>query len=180
MRPSEPNQHLRQWTVVSAHAETVEQRCAQHRVAQQQRTHHGMSLIDDAFGQRMVIIADRANPPVREKEVLAFERVAATHDSSVDGDEKFVVDTGLRRTRQPARLRPAIEHQILVIERPSKALIELRHRGLVLGTIRLKDNGQEESVCALPALIIIVILSEAKDLLSPATGKKADPSFRSG
>src|ERR1700675_2544394 len=102
-----------------------------------------MSLIDDAFGQRMVIIADRANLPVGKKEVLVFERVAAAHDSAVDGDEKFVVDTGLRRTRQPARLRPAIEHQVLLIERPSMLLIELRDRGLVLGTIRLDDNGHE-------------------------------------
>src|ERR1700675_816234 len=102
-----------------------------------------MSLIDDAFGQRMVIIADRANLPVGEKEFLAFERVAAAHDSSIDGDEQFVVDTGLRGSRWPARLRPAIEHQVLVLARLPEALIEIRHRGLVLGTISLNDNGHE-------------------------------------
>src|SRR6202521_4564711 len=102
-----------------------------------------MSLINDAFGQRMVIIADRANLPVGEKEFLAFERVAAALDSSIDRDEKFVVDTGLRGALEPARRRPAIDHQALVLARLPEALIEIRHRGLVLGTIRLNDNGHE-------------------------------------
>src|ERR1700758_731426 len=102
-----------------------------------------MSLIDDAFGQRMVIIAHRANLRVGKKEVLSLERVATAHDSAVDRDEKFVVDTGLRRTRQPARLRPAIEHQVLVLARLPEALIEVRYRGFVLRSIGLDDNGHE-------------------------------------
>src|SRR5258708_740114 len=62
-----------------------------------------MGFVDNAFGQRMAIVADRANLPVREKEFLSLERVPATHASAIDGNEKFVVDTRLRRTWQPAR-----------------------------------------------------------------------------
>src|SRR5260221_11907114 len=99
-----------------------------------------MELVDNAFGQRMVIVADRANLPVREKEFLSLERLPATHDSAIDGNEKSVVDTRLRRTWQPARLGPAIEHQVLVLKSPPPALIELRHRLLALGPIGWADN----------------------------------------
>ncbi len=91
----------------------------------------------------MMIIADRANLSVGKKEFLAFERVTAAYDSAVDGDEQFVVDAGFRRTRQPAWLRPAIEHQVLVLASLPEALIEISHRGLVLGTIGLDDDGHE-------------------------------------
>src|SRR6266852_4493123 len=103
----------------------------------------------------MVIIADGANLSVGEREFLGFERVAAAHNCAIDGDEKFVVDAGLRRSRQPARLGPAIEHHVLVLARLPEALIELRYRGLVLGTIRLDDNGHEWKAWVLPALPIL-------------------------
>jgi hypothetical protein len=78
-----------------------------------------------------------------EKELLAFERVSAAHDSAINGDEKFIVNAGLRRTRQPARLRRAIEHHIIVLARLPKAPIEFCDRGLVLRTIGLDDDGHE-------------------------------------
>ena len=129
--------------VVSVHAETIEERRALHRVAQQQRAHDGVSLIDDALGQRMVIVPDGATLSVGGKKLLGLERVAAAHDPVINGDEKFVVNGGSRRARQPARLRRAIEHPVLVLARLPKALIELRDRGLVLRTIRLDGDGHE-------------------------------------
>ena len=102
-----------------------------------------MSLVDDALGQGMVIVAEGANLAVGEKEFLSFECVTAAHGAAIDGDEKFVVDAGLRRARQPARLGPAIEHHILVRARLPQAAVELRHRGFVLRTIRLDDDGHE-------------------------------------
>src|SRR5260221_6749892 len=101
-----------------------------------------MELVDNAFGQRMVIVADRANLPVREKEFLSLERVPATHDSAIDGNEKFVVDTRLRRTSQPAPLDPAIEQQVIVLKSTPPALIAVRHRPLVLRTLTPDDDGQ--------------------------------------
>src|SRR5580698_10939044 len=107
MIPSQANQHLRQRIVISTHAKAIEQRSTLHRISQQQRANNGMGLADDTLGERMMIVANRANLPVWEKEFLGFERVAAAHDSTIDGDEIFVIDAGCRRTRQPARLGPA-------------------------------------------------------------------------
>src|SRR5450631_1302988 len=165
MRPSQPNQHLRQRTVVSSHAKTVEEGRALHRIAKQERTHDGMGLVDDTLGQRMVIVTDRANLSVREKEFLSLEGVSPAYDSAIDGDKIFVVDARLRRARQPARQRPAKEHHVLVLARSSEALIEFRHRGFVFGTIGFDDNGHEWRCGRCP---YFVILSEAKDLCIPA------------
>src|SRR5271167_3899823 len=95
----------------------------------------------------MVIIGNRTNLAVGEEKVLGFERVAAAHNSAIDGYKELVVDAGLRRRRQPARLGPAIEHYVLVLTRLPEALIEVRYRGLVLGTIGLNDDGHDWKEC---------------------------------
>src|ERR1700678_657996 len=102
-----------------------------------------MSLIDDALGQGVMIVGDRTNLPVGKREVLSFERIAAAHDFTIDGNEIFIVDTRICRPCQPARLRPAIKHHVLVLASLEEALIKLCHSGFVLGTIRLDNDGHE-------------------------------------
>ena len=130
--PTKTHEHLGERVVVAAHPQTIEKRSALHGVTQEQRPHDGMRLIDDAFGQRMVIIANGSNLAVREKEILRLERITAADDSAVDRDEKFVVDAGVWGTRQPTRFSPAVEDHAFVLPGLAKTLVEIGDGGFVL------------------------------------------------
>ena len=75
---------------------------ALHGIPQQQHADCRVRLIDDAFGERMVIVADRAYLPVWEKKILGLESVPAAHDSAIDGDEEFVPNRIIVGRRQRA------------------------------------------------------------------------------
>src|SRR5271155_5630592 len=102
-----------------------------------------MGLVDDAFGKRMMIVADRTDFPVGEKKFLRLQCVTTADDSPIDRYEELVVDAGVRGSREPARLGPAVKHHVLVFARLPEPLIKIRDRRFVLGAIGLNDDGHE-------------------------------------
>ena len=79
MRPSQSYQHLRQWTIVSAHTQTEQQRRAVHRIFQKQSADDCVRIIDDTFRERVMIVGDASQGTVGKGEILPLEREATAH-----------------------------------------------------------------------------------------------------
>jgi len=141
MAPAETNQHFGKGTIVSAHAQAIQQRRSPHCIAEEQRAHNRICFVENSFRQGMVIVTNWPNLAIGKPKILPLKCITTTDDSVFNGDEVLVV-YGISVRWKPARHRVTIEDQIRFRASVPKPLIEIRDCGFMLVMIGLDNDGQ--------------------------------------
>ncbi len=136
VRPPEADQHLRQRVIVAAHPQTIEEWAAVYGVSEKTDAHRRVSSVENPFGQRMMIAANRADLPVRKQKVLPLERVPAPDQVAFERDEIFVADAAVAVPGQPARYASRVEDEIVVRLASPQALVERLHSRFMFCPVR--------------------------------------------
>ena len=112
MVPTQAYQHFGQRSIVAAHTKTIEQRSSLHGISQEQGSDRRISLVDDSFGKRMVVIPNAPHSSVWKKEILSLKSVPSTNNATIHCHKIFVVERVVGCRRQPLGKCVSIEHQI--------------------------------------------------------------------